>query len=432
MLDAKPVVGRSIRPRRIFRMQVGSKFIMHPWRKRILFGIVALLALFLLLHLLVNIFGKPILTAKLQGSFGKRVTIGRLSTYFPLGIVVRRIEIEDLCKIQEVAVGVGFFDLFRGRPSLSLFMLTRPQITIRKNIPVPGQELINVLNPPAQSAATAEPKAAAGIALPNIFIGRFIISEGMFNFVDHGITKDGLEIKVEHLNLKVSNLNLGSWGSRTFFQLQGSIPWREGQERGSVELKGWIDGRKKSMEAILKIEKIDGIYLYPYYSAWVDLEKARIEKANLNFTSDIKGADNNVAAACHLELTDIVRKPLPEGGSEEKASKITNAVLDIFKALDKGKVVLDFTIRTKMDRPEFGFGNIKMAFEDKLSQVHSESINPGDVLILPAKLLQGAGKGAVDMSKSVVDGIFAMGRELRKSLLDTLIKPPKVVVPAKK
>ncbi|MCX5710100.1 MAG: DUF748 domain-containing protein [Candidatus Omnitrophica bacterium] len=405
---------------------------MHPWRKRILFGIAAFLAFLLLVHLLVNVFGRAILTAKLQESFGKRVTIGRLSTYFPLGIVVRRLEIEDLCKIQEVAVSVGPFDLFRGKPSFSLLKLTRPQVTIRKSLPSPGQEILNVLNTPVQPAPTPAPQVASGIVLPRLFLGRLIISEGQFNFVDHEITKDGLEIKVEHLNVKVSNLNLGSWGQRTDFLLQGSIPWREGQERGSVELKGWIDGIKKSMEASLKIEKIDGIYLYPYYSAWVDLEKARIEKANLNFTSDIKGVDNNVTAICHLELTDIVRKPLPEGESEEKASKMTNAVLDIFKALDKGKVVLDFIIRTKMDRPEFGFGNIRMAFENKLSQVHSGSINPGDVLILPAKLLQGAGKGAVDMSKSVVDGVFAMGRELRKSVLDTLIKPPKVVVPEKK
>lgn len=405
---------------------------MHPWRRRILLFIAVFLALLLLLHLLVNIFGKAILTAKLKEVFGKPVIIGRLTTYFPAGIVVRRLEIEDLCKIQEVDAGVGLFDMFRGEPSLSLFRMVRPQVTVRKTVPTPAQELLNTITGDATPKLAPASEPAPGIVLPRIFIGRLIIQEGSFNFVDHSITKDGLEIKVEHLNVKVTNLNLGGWGGRTDFQLQGSIPWREGQERGNIELKGWLNGRKRSMEASLKVEKIDGIYLYPYYSMWVDLEKARIEKANLNFSSDIKGVDNNITAICHLELTDIIRKPMPQGESEEKASKITNAVLDIFKALDKGKIVLDFVIRTKMDRPEFGFGNIRMAFENKLSQVHGESVNPGDILILPAKLLQGAGKGAVDMSKSVVDGAFAMGRELRKAVLDTFIKIPKAAVPEKK
>jgi hypothetical protein len=406
---------------------------MHPWRKAALLSIAGIIALFLCFHLAVNIFGKVMLAAKLQEAFGKKVTIAAVGTYFPSGVTIKNLEVEDLCKIEEISAGGGLFDIFRGRISLSALKLVRPRITLSKGLPVAAQAPDSKPAKPAETESALASLPEEKIVLPRIFIGRLVVDDGVFNFIDFTVSKDGLEIKVEHLNLKVTNLNLGGKIRRkSEFQLQGSIPWREGQDKGSIYVKGWLDAFKKNMEATLKIEKIDGIYLYPYYSMWMDIQGARIEKANLNFTSDIKGVNNNAVAVCHLELTDIVRKPLGEGESEDNASKMTNAVLDIFRALDKGKVVLDFVIRTKMDRPELGFGNIRMAFEDKISKAHSEGIKPKDILILPAKILQGAGKGAVDLSKSVMDGIFAMGRQIRGAAVDTLVKPPKVAVPAKK
>jgi hypothetical protein len=406
---------------------------MHPWRKTILLSIAGFIALFLSLHLAVNIFGKKMLESRLREALGKKVVIAGLSTYFPAGINIRGVDIEGLCRIEAVSAGGGLIDIFRGRVSLSALKLTRPNFVFTKGSPVSVQPPVGLPEKPVEVRQDSAPEKDKELVLPRIFIGKLVISEGSVNFTDYTVAKDGLEIKAEHLNLRLTNLDLGGPGRRkSEFQLQGAIPWRAGQEKGSIDLKGRIDISKKGMEASLKIEKIDGIYLYPYYSMWVDLQGTRIEKANLNFSSDIKGVNNNVVAVCHLELTDIIRKPLAEGESEQDASKIADAVLDIFRTLDKGKVVLDFVIRTKMDRPELGFGNIRMAFEDKISRAHSGGVNAKDVLIFPAKLLQGAGKGAVDMSKSVMDGIFAMGRQIRRAAVDTFVKPPKVIVPVEK
>ena len=112
-----------------------------------------------------------------------------------------------------------------------------------------------------------------------------------------------------------------------------------------------------------------------------------------------------------MELTDIVRKPrLPEEAAE-KAEKITDAVLGIFRALNQGNIVLDFTFKTKMDRPQFGFGDIRMAFEDKLLQAtRGGKSTIEEVLLFPAKLLQTTVKNATDISKALVDGTVAVGK----------------------
>jgi len=148
------------------------------------------------------------------------------------------------------------------------------------------------------------------------------------------------------------------------------------------------------------------------------LEKARIEKAKLNFTSDICGINNNLTAQCHLELTDIVRRPRAPEEPQEKAERIADAVLGIFKAMDQGKIVLDFTIRTKMDKPVFGFGDIRNAVESKINGGRKSGISAQGFAMLPAKLVEGTVKGATDFSKALIVGTYDVGEEIFKSVRD--------------
>jgi hypothetical protein len=254
---------------------------------------------------------------------------------------------------------------------------------------------------------------------------RIKISEGRIDFIDLTAGTGGIRIALKDINFNLRNLFAFPSSVITSFNLNAKIPWEKGRDEGVIEAEGWLNFAKKDMQATLNIKDIDGIYLYPYYSDWVDLEKARIQSAKLNFTSDIHGLSNNVTALCHLELTDIVRKPLEEGQSEEKASKVTAAVLDIFRTLNQGKVVLDFTIRTKMDRPEFSFTNIKMALEDKLHQGGTaDTFEPQDVLLLPSKFWEEVVKYATKFSKVVIDSSFMVGNEIKKSVEDIFKKEP--------
>jgi len=170
------------------------------------------------------------------------------------------------------------------------------------------------------------------------------------------------------------------------------------------------------MQATVKIADIDGISLYPYYAKWVDLERARIEKAKLNLVSNIKSVDNNLTAECHLELTDIVFKPRPEEEEQNKAQKIAVAVLDIFKALNKGKIVFNFTIKTKMINPAFSLNNIKDAFEARLAEGRKNNHIAADIVRFPGRLVGGTVKSATDLSRALIDGVFSIGNKVKKAV----------------
>jgi hypothetical protein len=389
---------------------------MKPRIKILIIGAIVLVFLYTLAFTFLALKGKAIIIQNLKNITQKDVTIGYLDLSFPFNLEIKKLNIEGLVKADSVSISPGILGFLTGKIALNSIKIIRPVLDYQR---VPPPQMIG---PAATmpSAVTAQPKKKRPLQL---ILKRIIVRDGQINFIDHTVGPEGIRITFKDINFNLTNLYIFTRSVITSFDLKGKIPWQLGKEEGKIEAEGWLNLYKKDMQATLKIENIDGLYLYPYYSKWVDLEKARIEKATLNFNSNINGLNNNIVAECHLELSDIVRKPLMEGETQEKAARIADTLLDIFRVLNQGKIVLDFTVRTKMDRPEFGFANIKMAFEEKLAQKKG-GFRPQDILMLPGKLIEGTVKGATDFSKSVIAGTFAIGFELKKAVEDTFKKEP--------
>jgi hypothetical protein len=400
---------------------------MKLWLKALIVLFVASSLFLIGLHLFLNLKGKDFLIRKLEEATKRKVTIGDLSTTFPVNITIKDLDIKGLLKVDDIYASLGFIELSRRSLGLSLLKLNHPELTMERNAvsqPAAAATPAESVSPPKPEAKPVDPPAPARpFMLPTFYIDRFIVNDGAFTFIDKFAENKEISIKFQNLNIKVDNLNLSHGGSRiTYFDLKGKMPWREGSEEGKIALEGWVNLIKKDMRASVKIQDIDAIYFYPYYSNWVDLEKARIEKAKLNFTSDIDALNNDLVAQCHLELTDIVFKPKPAEGEEKKAEKIASAILDIFKALNQ-KVVLDFTIRTKMTSPEFGFGNIQGAVADKINQRRKGDTSvTQEVVLFPARIIEGTVKGGTEMTKAVISGTFSVFKELGKGFFSVFEK----------
>jgi hypothetical protein len=351
--------------------------------------------------------GKGMIIDNLQKITGKKARIGYINLLPLLKLRIDDLDIEGIAKIKEITVSPSLIYLFAGKIALNKVLILEPQITYVRKAAVEGQGEVFF----GALSRNKDVKIRQGLV-----IKRLKIKNARINFTDYVSSEQGLEIMIRDVNFYLNNAYVFPASVITNFKLEGNIPWKEGEAEGKIEAEGWVDFNKKNMQAKLNISDIDGVYLYPYYSDWVDLDKARIEKATLNFTSDIQGLNNDITAQCHLELANMVRRALSDGEQSEKAARITDAVLDIFKALNQGNIVLDFTIKTKMDKPEFGFSNIKTAFEDKLNRSRGGSVKAEDVLMIPSRVLEGTVKSATNVTKSVIDGTFAIGNEIRKAV----------------
>jgi len=364
-----------------------------------------------------------ILADKLTTAFGRKVNIGQLNLKPPLNLELTDLEIENLVKIDYVYISPSIPNLLAGRFALNKVRVVGPVISCERQFsPVKQQDAeIPVVSAAAEEEKPKEPAQEKPQDNFRLVIKSLKVRDGEIYFTDHTSDSSSVMVVIKDININLVDIYTYPVNRPLRFNLSGRLPWKSGEPDGKVTIEGWMDFHKKSMLADLKIMNIDAIAFYPYYSTCVDLEKARIDKAKLNFTSRVKGENNDVAAQCHLELADIVRKPRPPAEPQQKAEKLTDAVLDMFKAMNQGQVVLDFTLRTKMDHPQFGFENIKSAFEGKLMQARNNAgLRPQDMLLFPGKMLQSGVRGGSDLTKAAVDGVFAIGNGLKKLFEDAM------------
>lgn len=375
--------------------------------------VLAVAIIYATVYLYLAIMGHAILTNQLQELTRKKVTMGYFSITPTLRVDIKDLDIQGLAKSRLISASFNIFGLLRGRLVLNYLTFIQPEFFINKTPPQITEALASTVAIVPPVAATLVPKE---VKLVPFGIARLSIKDGKIIFVDQTIRSGSIKISIQEITASVKNFYLSPVSDITEFKLSAAIPWREGEERGKLDLEGWINPSKRDMRATFKVRGIDAVYLHPYYAYWVDLDRACIERAKLDFSSEIHGLNNEVTADCYLELSDMVRKPLEIGELEAKASKITNAVLDRFKAQDNGSVKLNFVIKTKLDSPQFGFDNFTSAFEEKLMRGRSTSrFRLQDTLALPVKTVESGVRSFTDLSRAMIDGVFAIGNEIKKS-----------------
>lgn len=396
---------------------------------KILLSLAVIITLmFILVYVYLVFAGRIIFSRELEAITKRRVTLNSFIITPPFNIRIKDINAEGFFKADYITASPSFLYLLGGKLCFGEIKAVNSEITLER-FPKKKSAEPAVSNPQAtvEIAAPAPASAPASVSAPaknfipvrnlRAIFKHIKIVNGKINFIDHTVGKKAIEITIKNINFNLTNLYLVPRSAVANFEFSGNIPWQKGQEEGKVTAEGWIDLYKKDIRAVLKIEGIDGIYLYPYYAQWVDLQNSRIEKAKLNFTSNIHGLNNDVAAENHLELSDIVFKPRSAEEEQKKAEKIAYAVLDIFKALNQGKIILDFTIHTKMDNPRFGMADLTGAIETKLvGSRKNEQPLVGNIFIFPIKLLEGTVKATTDLSKAAIDGAFAIGNEFKKAV----------------
>lgn len=393
--------------------------------------LIALLS-FLVAQVFIATKGKRIAIQDLQEVTGRKVTIASLQLIPPFNLLAKNIVIEDMAKVKSIFISPSIIGLLTGQLILNEIKITALECGFEKIAPAidtaiqpePAQPQPVQPTPPPTAlpspvSTKPQPKAAA-----KVIIKRLLVRDGVVRFIDKSMGQSEVNVTINKINVDITNLYTFPAPIITNIELHGQIPWQGEKIEGRIEAQGWVNIFKKDMQATLKVFDIDGVAFYPYYSSWVNLEKTRIQKAKLNFSSNIQGLNNEVVADSRLQLTEIVFKPRAAEEEQGRAEKIAYAVLDMFKALNKGNIILDFKYKTKLDQPKFSFSDIRMAVEDKISTARAASgVKAEDVVQLPGKLIGGTVKSFSDITRAVISGTAGIGQELKSALEGVLQKP---------
>lgn len=389
------------------------------------------------LHVFIKREGRKLVCDKLKTIFGREVTVGSIRTAFPLDIVIRDLKIEGLGTVRQAIFWGGFTDIFKGSLNLTELRLVGVDVEIvkpaRHKVELPSAEAL----PPADGSVAAPsvpvapvPEAPAPVVQQpertvnhEISIKKVIFSDSTIHFVDEGADGGVINVTVARVSGSIRNLQLPAMNQVvTSFKLSGVLPWENAKDQGSIDLDGWINLYEKDMRAELKVRDIDGLLFYPYYAGWMNVEKANVSRARLNFESQITGLKNDVVMDCHLEMTELKFKDHREGEPEPKEEKLTSALFDIVRALNQGRVALDFKIHTTMDSPEFGGGVIKNAFDAKVDQaIKSEYVTPR-IVTAPARIVGGTFKAAAELTRSLINGTVGIGKAVTSTVKNSFNK----------
>ncbi|MFC1804407.1 DUF748 domain-containing protein [Candidatus Omnitrophota bacterium] len=384
---------------------------MKEFKKYLITACIIVAALYGALYLSILFLGKTILISRLKELTKKDVSIGHFVLRPPFNIYLEKLDIKDLARADSISISPSAIGFLTGNIVFNSITVKNPEVVYERAMAGRAQSSAAV-----SSVATGAGKEKSRLRL---FLKRARIENGKVIFIDHSTGEKGIKLIVEEIDFRLDNLGLLPRSMRTNFKLQGRVPWQRDGYKGKITAEGWFNIFKKDMQAALKFEDIDGVYLYPYYSQWVDLDKARIESAKLQFTSDIEAVDNDLTAKCRVELTDIVRRQRLVDEEPGKEEKIADAVLDVFRILNQGGVVFNFTIRTKMNSPQFSAGDIKEAFDEKVALAKAKKrseFKVENVFAFPVRFLEGLAEGALELSRAAVDGTYALGKELKDSV----------------
>jgi hypothetical protein len=382
------------------------------------------------LHMFLHKNGSRLVRSALKHTFHRPVKVGSVKSVFPFGLKIKNIEVNDLFTVRRAIVRGGMLDIFSGNLVFSELQLTEAEINVYKQAicPLPISAAAEESKNSAPAAVPAEAVVANASTIPAeasagsssishyFFVKRLVIIDGTVNFIDPDKGAEGVKVAVTGINGQVRNLQFPAVSSViTSFTLTGGIPWGDKTGEGKIDLNGWINLVDKDMRADLKVTDIDALTFYPYCQEWMPMDKSRIGKARVNFQSQITGLKNDVTMDSHLDLASLQFKERKEGEPEQRAEKVTAAIVNILQANNMGKISLDFKIRTKMDSPEFGFGVIRSAFETKVSEAIRQEANRPGLVKAPARIVGGTFKAAADLTRAVISGTVDIGSAVTSS-----------------
>lgn len=380
-------------------------------------------------HAFLNLKGRDIIEQKLTATFQQPVKVGSVVTHFPFALSIRDVRADGFFEIEEIVAENGVLDAFNGDFILSGLVIRKananfkqPVRNSRETTQVTGDfpDIVSALPvAPTVSSVTAEQAVPltcpVNFQFPRVAVKHLEFVDSTFTFSDPNVSDSGLIVVLEDVNAKIENFLLPvKKANITSFKAEGKFPWKGDGNKGSFSFTGWIDVYNKDMRSNLSLKGIDALHFYPYFHDWINKDKANLQKAKLNFDSDITGLNNDVTMDCRIELIEVEFKPREDGTAEAREERVANAIFDMFRALNNGKVIVSFKFKTKMDSPEFGFGVIRKAIEGKIIEARVENSKDQGLPRIAGRVMTETVTTVADVTKSLISAAIGIGKELTR------------------
>jgi uncharacterized protein involved in outer membrane biogenesis len=306
-----------------------------------------------------------IVVSVLEKNLGIKAEMTSLRVSLPATIIIDDLSVQEGLRIKKVVITPSFIGLLSGDFVLSQLILDEPQCKIARNADDSydfGVVFYKKSGDTAVVQQREETKSEKKSKKPfRFYINKLKVNNGQVEFTDKGIKdQPPFVFKLVDFYADIFRPSLLS-PARMQFQVKGRIVNETGQLIGLLETAGWADILGLDMDAKALLSDVRLVYLRPYYKKAF---KKDLKSGDAMLTADLKSKANDLKADCHVALSNVSFKEVPQepvAGEEAGTTDLTAlAFSSIFNA--EGGAFLDFSIETKMDHPKFEHLKIKGNF----------------------------------------------------------------------
>lgn len=302
---------------------------MKKINKFILWFLIAFLFVICACAVTVGLYAKPFITGQLEKNLNTRVTLEKVNFSLPFGIILTNLNIGDLFKADKISFSLP-----------ANVKLVNPVVNLVQD----ENKKLNL------------PKLKEGGNAPAIVLTGVSIENGRLIFSDKTVSPEGFKVILDKINGRVSKVNFPLTSLDARFAFSAEFVTESLKHIGSINFSGWANFIQKSMDAKLQISDLDVTHFSPYYGDFISSRK--LLSAKLNTVSVFKAENNELVIDTHFKLSDLIYAQEQSSEGELPTLDITKSALDLFTDRD-GKLILDFRLKSKFDKPEFNTKQLK-------------------------------------------------------------------------
>jgi len=240
---------------------------MNKFFKTLLIIFIVLAICFAGLSIYVAKAGKPLIQKLLSQTFQQDVSLGRIYYLPPFNIIVAHVNVGDFFSAEKISINVSPVSLIKGRLDIALITFTKPTLTIdsfQSAANKTSSKTSSSKEPPSNNKieephqTVSQPVTVTKSEEHNVFkVGKLLISEGIFVYTD--LDNNGkYAFRMDHCRMEGGPIVMPQPELMHFTFSSAMTESRLPVSIDVIQGQGWIDVRKKNMQAEIKFSNPAG------------------------------------------------------------------------------------------------------------------------------------------------------------------------------
>ncbi|MCM8779122.1 MAG: DUF748 domain-containing protein [Candidatus Omnitrophica bacterium] len=316
------------------------------------------------------------------------VNIEKVDLEFPFSITIKNLVVlepsseesdEKFLTVERVKVTPAILPFLKGKVFLYSLTFNHPQLRIVR-LSRDKFNFSDIFSPQIKSPNKRIP----------LLVLKLKIVDGEIIFIDKTVSEPR-EIYLKDIDFLLSKLIFPLTDVAMDYKLRAETRGGDVQETAEINSSGWLNFKRKDMDVKFSLRNLDYLNIKPYLK---EVISGKINQGIINFYTEAVSQNNDLSLKCRLELEKIAT-----GASSFEIFGIPlEKIMEAFKDKD-GKIMFDFEIKTKFDKPKIDYGKIGEQLWRKIAE---KLVNKSPSLILD-KAKEGVEKLITEPLKSIKD-----------------------------